>query len=194
MLEEVLGSKTKIKILRKLSEDSKREFTLNELSSVLKLSHGSILPSVRQLVDARVLTTKKSGRSTLYKLNLANSLVKEMLKMFSIETNVYLILAKKFVKRIKPKKITDINSIILFGSVPLGTARLGSDIDLLFVMNKINKSIEKMIQALTQEFLEKYDVIISPMFITRGEFSSDIDFIIRVKRDGGILYERRTKR
>jgi len=193
MIEEMLGSKTKVKILRKLSETPAREFTLNELSSALKLSHGSVLPSLKQLADARALVTKRAGRSVLYRLNLANPMIKEILKLFPMEDGFYLSMAKKFVKGANPARLAHVGRIILFGSAAAGTAGLGSDIDLLFVTDRPDKRAEQEIQTATQEFLEKHDVIISPIFVTEREFSSNIDFIIRVRREGKALYERRAE-
>lgn len=193
MIEEIMGSKTKVKILRKLSETPAREFTLNEISSALKLSNGSVLPSLKQLADARALVTRKSGRSVLYRLNLANSLIREILRLFQMESGFYLGLAKKFVKGANPARLARVSRIILFGSAAAGTAGLGSDIDLLFVTDRPDKRVEQKIQTATQEFLEKHDVIISPIFITEREFSSNIDFIIRVRREGRTLYERRAE-
>jgi len=193
MIEEILGSKTKVKILRKLSETQAREFTLNEISSALKLSNGSVLPSLKQLADARALVTRKSGRSVLYRLNLANPMIKEIIRLFPMEDGFYISLAKKFVKGANPARLARVSRIILFGSAAAGTARLGSDIDLLFVTDRPDKRVEQKIQTATQEFLEKHDVIISPIFVTEREFSSNIDFIIRVRREGKTLYERRAK-
>lgn len=194
MLEEILGSKTKIKVLRKFAENPKREYTLEELSSATGLSHGGLYPAIRQLVEVRAIITKKIGRSTSYILNMPNLLIKEILKLFLAEARLHINLARRFVRTLNPRQFKEINKVIMFGSVARGTAKLGSDIDMLFILNRPDRTIENKVQTVTQKFLEKNDVIISPLFITEREFSSDIDFIIRVKRDGEILYERRTKK
>ena len=55
MIEKILGSKSKMELLRVFYRFPKREFCLGDLVKILKRSTGTIYPSLSGLVDSRLI-------------------------------------------------------------------------------------------------------------------------------------------
>lgn len=188
MIETILGSKSKIKLLRVFYRFPQREFCLGDLVKILGCSTGTIYPSLSDLVDSRIILSRKMGRSTLYRLNAGNPLVKKITEIFETEGNLLLETAREFVKEIDKKGIV---SVVLFGSVATGKAAGRSDIDLLIVFGKDRKDVEKKTDVLVSEYLGK-DIYISPVLYSKKEVKDMMkrynSFITRVQEEGILLF------
>ncbi len=55
MFEDILGSRTKVRILRVLCASPKREFSTRELALAVGQSLGSVHPALGQLLGTRVV-------------------------------------------------------------------------------------------------------------------------------------------
>lgn len=188
MLDNILGSKVKIKIIRKLVSLENREFNFEELSKSLNLSFGAVHPALRELSDSRIVVVRKMGKSKLYSINKKHLIFNEIKNLFNVETASFLKVAIKFSKTVDKKGI---KNILLFGSVARGEASEKSDIDILIIYK--NKSFEKEnIDAQTQKFLDMHDVEIIPTYLSMKEAlkrRKKFDrFIMNVINEGKVLY------
>lgn len=193
LVEKVFGSKSKLKLLRVFYDNPKREFCLDDLRRILKCSVGTIYPSLSTLADLRVIIARKAGRSTFYKLNFKNPIVKKMVEIFDSEAQFLINMAKEFVERIDKNQII---SVILFGSVIRGEATERSDIDLLIVYDKDRETVEKNVSELSDKFLEK-DIIVSPIFLSKEEVLDMIkkynSFVLRIQEEGKVVFGKSLK-
>jgi predicted nucleotidyltransferase len=188
MLEKILSSKAKIRILREMIETN-REYTFEDITKTINMSFGTVHPILKDLADSRILIVRKMGRSKLYKINEKHLLYNKLKKMFKAEKEGFNIVAKKFARLLVKKGI---KNIILFGSVARGEPTEKSDIDLL-VIYKGNEALAKdNISKLSQEFLNKYDVEIVPTYLSVKEAKNrrrKFDrFIMNVLNEGKVLF------
>jgi parallel beta-helix repeat protein len=85
MLEKILSSKSKVKIIRTFIENPKREFCLVDVAKTTGLSFGTAYPALKDLVSSRAVVVRKVGRSTLYKINDKNPMFPEIKELFAKE-------------------------------------------------------------------------------------------------------------
>src|SRR3972149_3723212 len=72
LIEGLLGSKVKVKVLRTLWRYREKEFTIRELAKFLGISHMGINKVLDELEKTNAITVRTLGRSYAFKLN-ANS-------------------------------------------------------------------------------------------------------------------------
>src|SRR3989344_7406295 len=134
-VENMLGSKAKVKILRVLSE-SRAAFSLQNLKKETELSIGIIHKALEDLVgEGILLKIKGSRKERLFKFNTENPFAHDVFELFRIEKTwqrkeiVFLhtwSVLESAVAKIKEKS----GLIMLFGSQARGDATLRSDIEI----------------------------------------------------------------
>jgi len=188
LVEKVLGSKAKVKLLRLFHENPRVEFTLYEIKRIFKLSPGTINPVLKSLASDRLLLSKRVGKSIIYELNSSNLLVKKLLEIYDYEKRLLYEKTKEFIRKLNK---ADIASIILFGSVATGKTTETSDIDLLIIYEKSQDVVKKNVDRLADKFLDE-DIYISPITLSKNEIRSMFkefnSFILRVEKEGKLLY------
>jgi predicted nucleotidyltransferase len=188
LIEKILGSKSKIKVLRLFHENARREFTLYELGKEFGLSAGTMSPVLKSLSDSRALLSRRVGNSVVYQLNPRNLIVKKTLEIFDSERKMLSEKAEEFARKLgKP----GILSIILFGSVATGKSTESSDIDIMVVHEGGRAGVEGRVNGLAEEFLDE-EVLISPVVLSKKEAAGMLkrydSFILRVQEEGRVLY------
>ncbi len=194
IIENAFASKTKVRLLRIFYEYPEREFALSDLTKIFKTSTGTIYPALVGLIEKRIILSRKAGRSTFYKLNYKNLLVRKLIEIFESEKKILLNKSNEFARKIDKKNIT---SIILFGSIARGEPTESSDIDLLIVYKKNYIAVKKNIDKLSEKFLEE-DILISPIILSESEVRNMIkkydSFILRVQEEGKVLFGKHLER
>jgi len=85
-LEEVIGSRNKIKILRFLSQNRDWQFNLSEISKKAGLDKGALSRLVKSLEKAGAIEVKRSGKLLLFRLNEGNkAIAKYVIPLFAKE-------------------------------------------------------------------------------------------------------------
>ena len=190
-IENLLGSKVKVKLLRVLSE-TRTAFTLQDLKNETELSLGIIHKSIKDLVEEGILIKIKGSRKErLFKFNTEDPFAHNIFELFEIEKTLQrkeVVLLHTWnvldsaVAKIKEKS----SLILLFGSQSRGDATLRSDIDILVVPKN---SQEEILDALRKV---KSKNKINPTVISLESFKSEIKndtlFYKNIKRDSLILH------
>lgn len=188
MLEKIISSKSKVKILRRLVENPKREFCIEDIVKATKLSFGTAHPTLKDMVSSRMIISRKVGRSTLYKVNDRNPLFPKLKDLFGKEKTMMEDIASEFVTELEK---SGIKAIVLFGSVARGEVTEKSDIDLLLILEDDEKTKQK-VSDFAKRFLDRYDVEIIPTFLSteesRRRFKKADKFILNVAAEGKVLY------
>ncbi len=127
-MEDMLGSKTKIKILRTLMKFETKKFTSRELAQRLDVSHTAVLKSIPALEDMNIIQKEQHGNSNLILLNKESYCFAILKNIFSEEEKT----TTELIKMIK-EYFGDKNTIILFGSIIHKKEEASSDIDLLII-------------------------------------------------------------
>ena len=187
MLEKILGSRSKIRILRSIFKNPSRTYSMEDIVKDTKMSYGTVHPAMQGLVESRILLTQKIGRSIAYKINHSHVLFPKIKALFRSEASVFKEKAVEFTNLVEKKGI---ENIILFGSAASEEVIEAGDIDLLFIYK--DAKVEQKVQGHVMDFLEKYDIVISPIFLSIKEIKKRIknldDFIIGTIDEGVILY------
>lgn len=187
MLESILGSKAKVKILRILAHNPGREFTVQKVAREGKLALGTTHPAIRDLVRIRAVLARKAGRSFLYSINSSHLLYGKLRELFDREVHAHEDVADEFVNLVDKKGI---ESIILFGSVARGEYKMVGDIDILIV-TRVGRSPSEFEEA-CHEILDEYDTIISPLALSSKELRHRLakfdTFLLRIADEGRLLW------
>lgn len=131
VVEEVLGSKVKLRLLRKLFEDP-RPKSGREMARELGCSHTYAINNLRELEDLGVLVRRRVGPSNAYEFNEKSYVVKSMITpIFRAEQNTI----HEITRRLVDKLGDNLVKVVLFGSTARGTADPRSDVDFLLVVN-----------------------------------------------------------
>ncbi|UCG69685.1 MAG: nucleotidyltransferase domain-containing protein [Thermoplasmata archaeon] len=187
MLERILGSRSKIRILRTLFKNPERSYSMEDIVKDIEMSYGTVHPAIQDLVESRIIVTQKIGRSNVYRINQMHVLFPKIQALFKSEASAFKDIAVEFADKVKKKGI---ENIILFGSVAREEVNEVGDIDLLFILTDL--TVTEEIEKYAMEFLEKYDIVISPIFLSKKETKKRIkdldEFILRTIDEGKILY------
>jgi predicted nucleotidyltransferase len=162
LLENLIGSTTKVKIIRLFYEYPNRSFTTREVIDNTRIGAGYGLRCLNSLEACGLLTMKKSGREKRYRLSTKSEFHHALEEMFSKENNRYpkvSYIHRGIIAEIAEKLNQE--EIILFGSVASGTATTDSDIDILVVTARPSE-----VRRMLREVEKKNGVKIQPVIFS----------------------------
>ena len=190
-VENLLGSKAKVKILRVLSE-ARTAYSLKNLRDETELSLSITHKAAEDLAEEGILLKIKGTRKErLYRFNTDSHFASAVFELFKTEKtrqrkeivllHIWSIL-EDIVSKIKDRS----NLVTLFGSQARGDATLRSDIDLLIIPKKSQDEILDSIRVI--EVKNK----VNPTLLSLAAFNEDIKnntlFYENIKKDSIILY------
>jgi len=164
-LENLLGSKVKIKVLRTLWKFKEKEFTTRELAKFLEVSHTGVKKVLDELEKMNIITIRTFGRAYAFKLNTDSYGASIVKAIFEAEEETLSELKKMLREKLD---VPEIISVALFGSVAQGKETPRSDIDILIVTQEREKT-EGIITELQKEVVEKFGNSISPYFVVEED-------------------------
>jgi len=161
LVEMLLGSKVKVKVLRTLERYREKEFTIRELAKFLGVSHTGIKKVVDELEKTNVLRVRTVGRSYAFRLNMNSYAAKIVGKTFEMESGALSELRGVIREKLKSHFVT---SAALYGSVVEGKETSRSDIDLLIITNQREK-VEEIVAELQNDVSKRFGNSISAYYI-----------------------------
>lgn len=190
-IENLLGSKAKVKILRVLSE-ARTAYSLKSLKAETELSLSIVHRSAEELAEEGILLRiKGTGKERLYRFDTDSPFAAAIFELFKTEKTrqrkeiIFMHtwgVLEDVVSKIKKKS----NLIILFGSQARGDATLNSDIDLLVMPKSPQQEILDSIREI--QIKNK----INPTLLSLAAFNEEIInntlFYKNIKKDSIILY------
>lgn len=188
LIEQVLGKKSNIRVLRHLVKHKDWQFNITELAKDTGINKGALSRVIEELGKENVIKVSKKGKIKLFSINRENLFIREVIMpLFEKEDTFYCDTLSKLVKKIK----SDTISIVLYGSVASGKAKLTSDIDILVIVSKEDKSVEEKINKIKEEFL-KNDLLLRVDLLTLNElkkiYKTREPFISSVIKNHKVLY------
>jgi len=170
---------TALKIIGLLRKEPDNGFTIMKISKRLKIGYRPAHNHVSTMIKEGIIIGIKVGAAMQCNLNLENvrcrqllaevdllrkeSLFKESQKLKSVLENL--------IAKLSESLVSEIHSIILFGSYAKGTATKSSDIDLLFIVADMkDKSVRESIGRECTGYEYSHNVKISPMITDVPEF------------------------
>lgn len=190
-IEDILGSKVKIGILRLLYR-TRSMYSGREISRLVGFSPTHTIANLRELEAAGLVWRQRVGNTDLYQLNTNNSAVNGVLRpIYDWESGLLDELASMYVERLGDKVV----SIRLFGSAARGDEKPGSDVDLLLTLTDgvdLHR-LEEMVVEIDLEAGQKLGRPVSTIFVTEGEYSRKVKgkqgFWRDIPREGKLIYE-----
>lgn len=186
MIDNILGNKTNIRILRLLNKFPNRYFTIKEIQENTGLGFGNIFYSIK-ILEYHDIIIPENGKIRAFKVNKDNLFNGFLDKFFFIENRAFQNIDLDILKILSEieqeiiKNLNNVNNIILFGSIARGAYRKDSDIDIAIIKTEKN-SDDKL--KLTQIF-RKYDRDIQPHIFTEEEFKKSTEPLIKnIKKEG----------
>lgn len=193
MLDNLLGNKTNILVLRFLIKFENQFFPVEEIADETGAGLRNIKDSLRVLSNEGMLNVKTTRGKNYYKFD-ADSRVKELIsllfeeerKRISFKTNcIY-----KIVSEIESKIIkvlgSNLRDIILFGSIAKGRDTANSDIDLCVIVDKKEERLLAKLRSI--QFNKKFNREVQIHVFTSREFieaNKEQNLLIKdILRDG----------
>ncbi len=162
-LDDLFGSKVKVKIIRAMFNFPTKAYTSRELARFIGVSHTPVLKSVKDLQNMNIVTIERHGTAHILRLNKKHHFYKIIESLFKEEKNALSALKKIF------NNIDNIDAIAIFGSTAKGEEKIESDID-LFVITKNKKEILDKIAEKQKEIFELFGKNTIPYIISPEEY------------------------
>jgi len=186
LIENLLGSKAKIKVLRKFVQSRDWTFNLTELSKDLDINKGNLSRVLGDFEKENIVSVVRKGRIKLFKLDLNDKFVKDLLiPLFELEERIFQSVEERL-------KTIDAESTVLYGSFARKEARPCSDIDVM-VLVRDKKDVGRMakkVEKLSEEFLEE-NLILFVDVMAVSEFKKlyerDEPLIKKIVKEGKVL-------
>jgi predicted nucleotidyltransferase len=187
-MENILGTRTAIKILTCLLKNPQKEFKEIDLIKESSVGKGAGADAINRLYSLNILTINRAGKTKIIQLNTLNPRTFAIRQLFDQHKFLSLPEAKISAILLFREKVYCISkAIILFGSVAAGTYDENSDIDFLVIIDD-EKEIDE-IKKLTTEIYELIGAYINVHFLdshdAKNEFNTNE--LIRTALINGIL-------
>lgn len=142
MIDLLIQSKVRQKIIRLFLWNPKREFNLSEIASAVQTTPGTAKRELQKLLEIDLVYFKKKGNTSFFTLNSGNYFLKEirgiMKKTFGIEDDI-------------KQALVEINGIVfafLFGAYVKRHFKTKSDIDLYIIGEVAKDKIQSAISPI----------------------------------------------
>lgn len=181
-LEAMLSPASRFRVVRLLVRLPEKEFTGREMARLLGLSHSSVQEALAPLVEAGLVFRRSVGRAHAYRVNREAHLFGAIRDLLRSEQRgqAELLTALRSLGG-------DAQSLVLYGSVAVGTPRKGSDVDLLIVAED-RARVETVLQALRPRLARRFGVRLDARVLTTAELVAKASAPhIRAALRGGIL-------
>ncbi len=193
MLDNLLGNKTNILILRFLTKFENQFFSIEEIAGETGAGFRNIYDSLRILLNENVLKTKITKGRIYYKFDvdsrvkqLISNLFEEERKRLLFKTNhIYKILSE-IESRIIKAAGSDLIDTFLFGSIAKGRDTINSDIDLCVLVKEKDPKLLDKIRSIQFDRKFKHEMQIH-VFTSREFIDADKNnnpLIKNILRDG----------
>lgn len=188
VLDEILGNRTKVKLLRAFFTYPEKRFTESELQRIAGIPQASVHRNVKSLLANGLLDRERIGKANLYSLNKEHTLYALIQNIFKNEKNLLSELKKSLKGSIE--SFSGIELAVLFGSVVKGTERDDSDID-IFIISRDKSQVEAEMKNLIQVIRNKFGNMISPMIKNDTEMKDmKSSSIYKELKKGDVLFKR----
>lgn len=175
-LEETLGNRVAITLLRTMINYRGKIFTIRGLAQEAKVSPNETALIIHELENFGIVKIQPVGRAYQLELNKDSYILNKVIEpMVQAEKNTLGELLAILKKHLDIKKIT---SAAIFGSVVKGQEKLDSDIDLLVISNDHDHAIAQISNASEQVF-SVFHGGLSPIIFSDKEF--------KAKRKGSLV-------
>ncbi len=168
-LEQLLGSRTSISVLRALIRHRGKIFTVRGLASDAGISHPGASEAVGMLDNLGVVRIQPVGKAYQISLNGKSHILRKIIMpMFAAEERTLDEMIRVLKKRLD---IEENISAAVFGSIAKGQEKDDSDVDVLVISDNFDSAISAASDA-GEEVFAKFHSSVSPLVFSEREFRS----------------------
>ena len=170
---------TLLKIVRLMRSELDRGLTILEISKKLKIGYRPAYNHINSMEKEGIVKIVKVGNAKQCSLNLGNAKCRHLLEetdtlkkeeIYKKNQKVRAVI-EGLISKITKDFISDIHSIVLFGSHAKGTATKASDIDLLFIVSDLNnRKLREAIERESASYQYSHNLKVSPLITDINEF------------------------
>lgn len=169
-LEQVLGNKAAIRVLRAMIRYQAKIFTKRSLARTADVSVNEVALTIRDFEDLGIIRVQPVGRSHQLSLNKRNYIFTKIIEpIFKAEEETLAELIKVLKKNLDKKRV--IISAALFGSVVRGKEKPDSDTDILVISNDFEAASQIVSDALV-EVADVFHTQLAPIIFSQKELES----------------------
>ncbi|MHA1584632.1 MAG: ArsR family transcriptional regulator [Promethearchaeota archaeon] len=147
MIESLITSKTKIKLLLRFFLNTNNQGYLRQLAKEFGESTNSIRVELNKLEEAKILNSKKVGRNKIFKANSKHPLFNEIRQIVLKSTGIDKVLSNII------NKLGDVHLAFVRGDYAIG--KDSGLIDLVVVGNEINIDELKRVTNKTEKLIDR---------------------------------------
>ena len=189
ILDEILGNKTKVRLLRAFFTYPEKGFTESELERIAGIPQASVHRNVKSLIDNGLLDRKRIGKANLFSLNKEHVLYPLLNSNFEAE-RIVLVELKNMIEE-SVKSLPQIELAVLFGSIVKGMERADSDVDIFIVCKGEKSKLEDKLKFLTNISQNKFGNPVSLMIKHKEELKDlKTRSIFGEIKNGEIIFKR----
>jgi len=189
ILDEILGNKTKVKLLRAFFTYPEKEFTESELERIAGIPQASVHRNVKSLSYNGLLDRKRIGKANLFSLNKEHILWSILNSSFKTERNVLKELKRMIADAING--LPEVELVVLFGSITKGTERADSDVDIFIICKGEKSKLEDKLKDLVKVSQNKFGNPVSLMIKHNKELKDlKTRSIYREIKSGEIIFKQ----
>jgi predicted nucleotidyltransferase len=166
--ERIVGSRSKVRLLRVLFRFPESDFTGEDLGRKAGVSKPMTHMALSELVEENLVARRVAGRAYLYRLVPGSYSAKLVAQLFRDEDSPLEGLARLLRKRLEASPLV---SAILYGSVVRGEEKPDSDIDVYLVLRRESDRdrVDVTVSELNHAVLAMFGNRLSPMVKTVEE-------------------------
>jgi len=196
-----MRQKTLIKIIGLMRRDLEKGLTILDISRKLKIGYRPAYNHVIEMEREGIMQINKIGNAKQCLLNLSNPKTRHLLETLDMERkeelykeNPKIKIIDNLISKLVEKFISEIHSVVLFGSYAKGKAGKQSDIDILFIVSNLkDKTLREGIERECAAYQYSHNIKISPLITNIEEFRKmlklkELNVGKEVKNHGVSLY------
>ena len=164
MIESLITSKTKIKLLLKFFLNTENRGYLRQLSKEFDESTNSIRVELNKLEDAKILESEKIGRNKIFKANKQHPLFQDIRQIVLKSTGIDKVLSNII------NKLGDVKFAFIRGDYAVG--KDSGLIDLVVVGNQINHDELERVRKKTENLINRK---INVLTLSKNEYKKLVE-------------------
>lgn len=167
-LDDLVGGKTSVRVLRALCLFPGKQFTGRELARAAGGAPSKVIQELQRFRSLGLVTRRTFGRTQVWRLNADHALVGLLVPAFEGEHRLPGELVDELRQGVRDKRIS---SAVLFGSFARGDETPQSDVDLLVVTERTSdvEAVRAALDALSSQLSRRFGLRLSPIVVAEKE-------------------------
>jgi predicted nucleotidyltransferase len=178
---DFVGNKKIWDILR-LYYETRSQYSGSDVARILKANKMTTIKLMNHLAEVGILDKDRIGNIYSYGLKKNYITEKVVLPLLKEEANLINRIKEDIYECVKDHIVV----AYIFGSYATGEETLHSDLDICFIVKKNKHIVEEIIERKIEEYIDYYNVKLSPYIVTKKEFDAkkDTKLIRNILREG----------